>query len=189
MSRSQTEINAALQRGTAEQLQDESTNPLIWLLLIAAVLATGVWWFGVHRGDNETPITADTADTATPSITQAPADATTPPAKSAKAVASHKEATRKPVIANRAPSLMAGTAQPKYPPSALRAGASGTVTLDMQVDPQGKPSQITIAQRSGNRDLDRAALKAASDWRFQPAMHNGKAVAAAVKVPVEFSAQ
>ncbi|WDS37078.1 energy transducer TonB [Pseudoxanthomonas sp.] len=185
MSRSQTEIDAELQHGTAEQQQDKPTNPLIWLLLLAAVLVAGVWWFGVHRG-NEAPITADTT---TPGITQPQADASVPPAKAAKAEASRKEAIRKPVIANRAPSLMAGTAQPKYPPSALRAGASGTVTLNVQVDPQGRPSEISIAQRSGNRDLDRAALKAANDWRFQPAMHNGKAVAAAVKVPVEFSAQ
>lgn len=185
MSRSQTEINAELQHGTAEQQQDKPTNPLLWLLLIAAVLVAGVWWFGVHRG-SEAPITADTT---TPAVTQAQTDATAQPAKPAKAAASRTETARKPVIADRAPSLMAGMAQPKYPPSALRAGASGTVTLNVQVDPQGKPSEITIVQRSGNRDLDRAALKAANDWRFQPAIHNGKAVAAAVKVPVEFSAQ
>ena len=61
--------------------------------------------------------------------------------------------------------------------------------LNVQVDARGEPSQITIAQRSGNRDLDRAALKAASDWRFSPAMRHGKAVAQLVRVPVEFSPQ
>lgn len=185
MSRSQSQINAELQHGAAGQQHDRPTNPLLWLLLIAAVLAAGVWWFGVHRGE-QAPMTADTT---APAVTQARSDATTAPAKPARAIAAPKEGPRKPVVADRAPSLMPGMAQPKYPPSALRAGAGGTVTLAVQVDPQGEPSQITIAQRSGNRDLDRAALKAASDWRFQPAMHNGKAVAAAVKVPVEFSAQ
>ncbi|SEL90723.1 outer membrane transport energization protein TonB [Pseudoxanthomonas sp. GM95] len=185
MSRSQTEINADLQHDAKTQ-QDKPTSPLLWLLLIAAVLVAGVWWFGSNR-ESQAPMTADTTTS-----TQAEADAaaSAQASKPAKAVTARKEtASRKPVVADRAPSLMAGMAQPKYPPSALRAGAAGTVTLDVQVDPQGEPSQISIAQRSGNRDLDRAALKAASDWRFEPAMRNGKAVAAAVKVPVEFSVQ
>lgn len=184
MSRSQTEINEQMAHGTTEQ-QDKPTNPLMWLLLLAAVLVAGVWWFGSNRG-NESPITADTT---TPTTNQAVADTNAKAAKPAKAVTAQREPSRKAVIRDRAPALMAGTAQPKYPPSALRAGVDGTVTLDVQVDPQGEPSKISIAQRSGNRDLDRAALRAASDWRFEPAMRNGKAVAAAVKVPVEFSVQ
>jgi protein TonB len=182
MSRSQTQINEQLSQNAAEK-QDKPTNPLMWLLLLAVLLVAGVWWFGNSR-DNASPITADTP---VPTSNQPIAVDNTQAAKPAKVVTAHREPVRKAVIRDRAPSLMAGTAQPKYPPSALRAGIDGTVTLDVQVDPQGEPSEISIAKRSGNRDLDRAALRAASDWRFEPAMRNGKAVAAAVKVPVEFS--
>jgi len=182
MSRSQTEIHEQLSQGAAEQ-QDKPTNPLMWLLLLAVLMVAGVWWFSTNRG-NESPITASTT---APTANQAVADNAVQAAKPAKPVTARRESARKAVIPDRAPALMAGTARPKYPPTALRAGIDGTVTLDVQVDPQGEPSEITIAKRSGNRDLDRAALRAASDWRFEPAMRNGKAVAAAVKVPVEFS--
>jgi protein TonB len=184
MSRSQTDIDAQMSQGTAEQ-QDKPTNPLMWLLLLAALLVAGVWWFGNNRSA-EPPITADTT---APTTNPAAADANTQTAKPAKSVTARRESARKPVITDRAPALMAGNAQPKYPPGALRAGVDGTVTLNVQVDAQGEPSKISIAQRSGNRELDRAALKAASDWRFEPALRNGKAVAAEVKVPVEFSVQ
>ncbi|TXI29325.1 MAG: energy transducer TonB, partial [Ottowia sp.] len=51
---------------------------------------------------------------------------------------------------------------------------------------QGNPVDVRVVERSGERDLDRAAVNAVRQWRFEPAMRNGKAIATSVKVPVDF---
>ena len=60
------------------------------------------------------------------------------------------------------------------------------MVLRAKIDASGKPAEVSIAKRSGNRDLDRAALRAVQKWRFQPAMRNGKATASVVRIPVDF---
>ena len=55
-----------------------------------------------------------------------------------------------------------------------------------EVDAQGNPVDVRVVERSGERDLDRAAVNAVRQWRFEPAMRNGKAIATSVKVPVDF---
>lgn len=76
---------------------------------------------------------------------------------------------------------------PQYPPSALRGGEQGTVVLDVQVDANGRPTDVSIASRSGSRALDRAALLAVKGWRFRPALINGQPVAGEVQIPIEFN--
>ena len=55
-----------------------------------------------------------------------------------------------------------------------------------EVNAQGNPVDVRVVERSGERDLDRAAVNAVRQWRFEPAMRNGKAIATSVKVPVDF---
>lgn len=81
---------------------------------------------------------------------------------------------------------MAGNAEPKYPAAMLRAGVGGAVVVVAEVDAQGNPVDVRVVERSGERDLDRAAVNAVRQWRFEPAMRNGKAIATSVKVPVDF---
>ena len=76
---------------------------------------------------------------------------------------------------------------PKYPAAALRGGDAGMVVVRVQVDSTGAPGSASIVKRSGSRDLDRAALDAIRKWRFSPAMHDGKPVAATLDVPVQFT--
>ena len=45
------------------------------------------------------------------------------------------------------------------------------------------------AQRSGSRDLDRAAVNAVRQWRFQPAQSNGQPVPGTIEVPFDFKPQ
>lgn len=191
MSQTQTEFNAQAQRDAQADARPDGqrpgARPLLWLLLLV-VLAAGAWWLS---GDRRAEMAAPTDGTVP--ATQPTADSAAADRPNQPVVAKRSESTRtapaRKIAPDRAPALLASNAQPKYPPSALRAGEGGTVLLNVQVDARGEPSQITIAQRSGNRDLDRAALKAASDWRFSPAMRDGKAVAQLVRVPVEFSPQ
>ncbi len=75
----------------------------------------------------------------------------------------------------------------KYPTDALRNNETGKVVVRIEVGADGEPTAVSIVTRSGSRSLDRAALQAAKRWRFRPAQQNGRAVAAAVEVPIVFS--
>ncbi len=78
---------------------------------------------------------------------------------------------------------------PRYPPAALRRGDSGTVLVRVEVDTAGMPAGVALVKRSGSRDLDRAAMEAVREWRFQPAQRNGKAVASSLVIPIDFKAE
>ena len=77
----------------------------------------------------------------------------------------------------------------KYPADAQRNGETGTVVVRIEVGADGEPTAVTVVSRSGSRSLDRAAVQAAERWRFRPAQQNGRAVAAAVEVPIAFTFQ
>ena len=80
------------------------------------------------------------------------------------------------------------TPPPRYPGAALRRGESGTVLVRVEVDTAGMPAGVALVQRSGSRDLDRAAMEAVRAWRFQPAQRNGQAIAASLVIPIDFKA-
>ncbi|WP_045728128.1 TonB family protein [Xanthomonas sp. GPE 39] len=76
---------------------------------------------------------------------------------------------------------------PHYPEAAVRAGISGKVVLLLKVDAIGKVRAVRVLDHgSGSPALDAAAAAAAWQWRFNPAMAHGRAVAAMLKVPVTF---
>lgn len=78
------------------------------------------------------------------------------------------------------------TPAPEYPSAAMRNGDQGTVMVHVEVGVDGIPTSLEVAQRSGSRDLDRAALTAVRQWRFQPAQRDGQPVPGAVTVPIDF---
>ena len=78
---------------------------------------------------------------------------------------------------------------PRYPGAALRRGEGGTVLVRVEVDAAGMPAGVALVQRSGSRDLDRAAMEAVRQWRFQPAQRNGQAIAASLVIPIDFKAE
>lgn len=75
---------------------------------------------------------------------------------------------------------------PRYPSVALRRGDAGDVVVRVDVDATGNPGGVTLVQRSGSRDLDRAAMEAVRHWRFHPAQRNGQPVAGSTDIPFEF---
>lgn len=75
---------------------------------------------------------------------------------------------------------------PRYPANALRNGENGTVLVRVEVDANGMPAGVALVQRSGSRDLDRAAMETVRRWRFQPAQREGRAVSGSVVIPIEF---
>lgn len=77
---------------------------------------------------------------------------------------------------------------PAYPRMAKQRGITGTVLLQVLVGIDGRPLEVTVAQSSGNRELDEAArAQVLRRWSFQPASKNGQAVQAIGMVPIEFA--
>ena len=60
--------------------------------------------------------------------------------------------------------------QPVYPPIAKKAGIGGKVFVQMLVDTNGQVLRADISKSSGNKSLDDAAIKAAQQWTFTPAI-------------------
>lgn len=83
--------------------------------------------------------------------------------------------------------LAGSTPSPRYPARALRRGQTGTVTLRVRVGVDGVPEAVTVAQGSGSRDLDRAAVNAVRGWRFEPATQDGRPTTGVVNVPINFN--
>jgi periplasmic protein TonB len=77
---------------------------------------------------------------------------------------------------------------PSYPIEAIRKALTGTVTLRVLVDVDGKPIDVQVERSSGHRVLDAAAKRQVlAKWRFRPAIQDGQAVQAIGMVPVVFS--
>jgi len=76
---------------------------------------------------------------------------------------------------------------PVYPRLSQRLKEEGEVLLRVRVGVDGEPLEISLQQSSGHVRLDKAAQKAVTQWRFEPAQSNGKSVIAWVVVPFEFA--
>jgi len=114
---------------------------------------------------------------------------TAPPPPPAAAAAPPTEAPVAAAAGARPQPIADQSPPPSYPPAALRRGDSGTVVVRVDVDATGYPSNVTIIERSGSRDLDRAASDAVRRWRFQPAQSNGQPVPGSIEVPFDFKPQ
>lgn len=77
--------------------------------------------------------------------------------------------------------------KPVYPPEEQRRGITGTTLLTLTYDVSGNVTAVDVKKSSGNRNLDRAAVKAANRWKINPGMRGGVRVAGQVDVPVEFT--
>lgn len=65
----------------------------------------------------------------------------------------------------------------------------GTVVLLVLVGTNGDVLQVKVDKSSGHRELDRAAVKAAKSWRFNPGTKDGVPYKGWARVPVTFNLQ
>jgi TonB family protein len=79
------------------------------------------------------------------------------------------------------------TTLPFYPIDDLLHHVTGTPIIRVTVTPDGTPANLLVATSSGHDSLDRAALTAVQQYRFNPKMCSGKAVVSPVLVPVAFN--
>lgn len=76
--------------------------------------------------------------------------------------------------------------KPRYPDSARRQGAEGTVVVKAYVTEQGRVDKVQVEQSTGHPDLDQAAVEAVGRWHFEPARQGRQPVAMWVSIPVKF---
>lgn len=67
------------------------------------------------------------------------------------------------------------------------ACTEGTVILIIDVDRHGQPVSATVEKSSRTPQLDQAALNAAKEWKFNPAVVQGELAAGRIRVPVDFA--
>ncbi len=75
---------------------------------------------------------------------------------------------------------------PTYPESSRRGKQEGVVTLEVIVNTEGRPEEISIQTSSGFAPLDQSAVTAVHRWRFRPASMGSIKVKSRVLIPVRF---
>jgi len=73
---------------------------------------------------------------------------------------------------------------PEYPKIARQTGASGIVELEATITVDGKVKNPHVLK--GNPMLQKAALDAVAEWKYKPALLNGKPVEAPVQIKLNF---
>jgi len=74
---------------------------------------------------------------------------------------------------------------PEYPKTARQLGASGVVEIEATISVDGKVKNAKVIQ--GNPMLQKPALEAVSEWRYKPALLNGKPVESPVQIRLNFA--
>ena len=85
------------------------------------------------------------------------------------------------------PAKMTFSVPPAYPFLAQKQHVGGSVVLNAEILANGKVGQVKII--SGPILLQQASIDAVKQWRYQPAMLDGKATASQVTVTLQFHAQ
>lgn len=93
------------------------------------------------------------------------------------------------VVVEQMPEIIGGNAKIYenlvYPVIARQAGVEGLSVIQVVVEPDGTPSDITVA-RSASEMLDQAAITAVSQLRFIPGKQRGVPVRVRMAIPIRF---
>ncbi len=74
---------------------------------------------------------------------------------------------------------------PAFPEGSREAGVEGIVVLKVEVDPEGNPGKIEVV-KGRSAALNRAAVEAMKQWRFEPVFVKGKAVGTTFFISFDF---
>ena len=77
--------------------------------------------------------------------------------------------------------------RPDYPEIAKQMHQQGIVYLDVMVDADGRPSDVSVSRSSGFSVLDHAAVEAVRHWTFEPARAAGLPISSHVAIPFRWS--
>ncbi len=67
--------------------------------------------------------------------------------------------------------------EPKYPPAAARDGLNGWVRLRFNIGADGRVTDVQVVAAEPRRVFDQEAMRALKNWKYQPKLENGRAVA------------
>ena len=82
------------------------------------------------------------------------------------------------------------SARPNYPPEAMRAKVEGRVKMEMVVQADGTVGEVRVVGSLDRKfGVDDAAVKAAKEMRFTPAMKDGVAVPVLLSTEMAFAAK
>lgn len=100
-------------------------------------------------------------------------------------------ATPTPAVAPRqarvdAPPKPRRTIRPVYPKGARQRGEQGEVTVEIEVDAEGRVSAVKVVGSSGFAELDDAAVRAVRAATFVPAKSGGRAVESSARLTLAF---
>lgn len=165
-----------------------SATPLLWLLVLLVLIAFGWFIYSQRAGRSVAPGAlpppaidiGDERDAA--AERERAADDARRRAREREAAAAD---TAPPSVPDAGPELL-NRIQPVYPSTAYRNREEGTVLLAILVDAEGRAAEVDVVSSSRSRDLDRAAIEAAKQWTFEPAVRDGRKVEARVEAPVTF---
>ena len=76
--------------------------------------------------------------------------------------------------------------KPQYTPEAKKAKIEGSVTLECVVETDGAVGDVHVT-KSLDPGLDREAIKAAKQWRFEPGTKDGKPVPVLITLEMTFT--
>ncbi|MBB4654143.1 protein TonB [Xanthomonas sp. F14] len=160
----------------------DGASPWLWATLLALLVVVPTWWWARHSDESFATDTrpAPAASRQILPTSEGPRAMTMIAHQPARAAISTQEAIPLP-----------GNAVPRYPSDIAQAGIAGSRTARLQLDVQGRVSDVSIVDRSGSNDprLDAAVIDSLRQWRFEPATRDGHAVVSSVQVPVEFTAE
>lgn len=84
--------------------------------------------------------------------------------------------------------VVISSVRPNYPRSAKNAEVEGVAYVTLSVDASGNVTEAVIAGSTGNPALDHAAVEAAYQWRFSPALDRyGQPSPCHITIPFQFS--
>ena len=81
-------------------------------------------------------------------------------------------------------------ARPNYPPEAMRAKIQGRVQMEIVVQADGTVGEVRVVRSLDRKfGVDDAAVKAAKEMRFTPALKDGVAVPVLLSTEMAFAAK
>jgi len=76
--------------------------------------------------------------------------------------------------------------EPDYPPQAQDRGITGWALMSFTVTKEGRTKDIVVVDAQPKGIWDKNAIRAVSNWRYQPALKDGKRVRVWMTYPITF---
>lgn len=169
-----------LERRVENMTRGTSKNR-IWKAAVAAALTAGLIAVACETPAPKEPTDASPAEPSAPSLAPPPADP-----DQLRAKPHLTPYTVRPEIKDR--EAATDIVLEHYPDELKSAGVGGTVYIFVFIETDGTVGNAVVEESSGNEELDAAALSAAGEIEFTPALNLDEPVPVWVAFPIVFQA-